>query len=50
MDISDVDRRHRLNPSAEYTLEEIVCVGDIADIRDQDDPCEDTIPDWRDRQ
>lgn len=50
MTIDDVERRHRLYPGAEYTLEEIIVVGAIADIRDQDDPCEDMIPDWRDRQ
>ena len=48
--IDDVERRHRLNPDAEYTLEEIVAVGEIAYLPDQDDPCEDMIPDWRDRQ
>jgi hypothetical protein len=50
MDIDDVERRHRLNPGAKVTMEEILVVGAIADIRDEDDPCEDMIPDWRDRQ
>ena len=32
------------------TLEELITVGATANLRDQDDPCEDESPDWRDRQ
>jgi hypothetical protein len=39
----DVKRR-------DITLEDVIRIGSIMDDRDEDDPREDTIPDWRDRQ